>query len=128
MRGVQNLTASVVERKCWFMLDMAAIPDTLKVIIRAVQSQVNIEVPLVNSPMHSPQYRCVLCIRYIECTCRHTLLHRLAKNQLSPTARRRLSQPCGAPSWRNLRLQVSAQPKENWHWTSSSNTGSIIES
>lgn len=126
--GVQNFRASVVDRKCWFMFDIAAIPDTLKVIIRALQSQVNIELPVVNSPMQSPQQRCVLCIGYIVFTCRHTLLHRLAKNQLSPTARRRLSQPCGAPSWRKLRLQVSAQPRENWHWTSSSNSGSFIES
>jgi len=53
--GVQNRRASVVDRKCVFMFDMAAIPDTLKVIIRALQSQVNIEVPVVKSPMQSPQ-------------------------------------------------------------------------
>lgn len=45
----------MVDRKCWFMFDIAAIPDTLKVIIRALQSQVNIEPPVVNSPMQSPQ-------------------------------------------------------------------------
>lgn len=41
----------------------------------------------------------------------------LARNQLSAPVRSKHSQRWGAPSWRKWRLQLRAQPRENWHWT-----------
>lgn len=55
MRGVQNLKASVVDRKCWLMLDMAAIPAMQNVRIKTVQRKGTREVPVVRSPIQTPQ-------------------------------------------------------------------------
>ena len=55
MRGVQNLKASVVDRKCWLMLDTAAMPATVKVRIMTLQRKGRMEVPVVRSPIQTPQ-------------------------------------------------------------------------